>query len=285
MSFSHDCKSEMCKTPIAGAAAARAELYGALLLGFAPRDIAARTGHADIAERLRTLMRVGFGRDFEAERKGTRILLTLPQNEEILNFYGADKLSVHLNRAVLDDEELSAELLRGAFLTGGNVTSAPNYHLEFETPYAALSRELSALLGERDLPPKTALRAGHHVLYYKSTEMIEDFLVMLGAPQAAMALMNTKAEKSIRNKVNREVNCETANSARTVRAALEQTEAFERVKASELWDELPEGLRAAARARLEFPEETLSELAGRLGITKSGLNHRLRKLMELSKND
>ena len=279
----------MCREPIRRPCCARSELYGCLLLGrtFGPRELRVLTSNGSLAERLRLLMRQVFGIGFESDGKRALYITEPSAVRAVLDDYGYGEkpaVAVHLNRAVLEDDCCMVSFARGAFLTGGFAASR-EYHLEIVTPYAALSRELSALLSELGLPAKAAVRAGHRVLYYKASENIEDFLTLCGAQLSAMALMEAKVEKDVRNKVNRIVNCETANLARAVGASTAQRAAFERLRGLPVWDELPGALRSAASARIDFPEDTLSELAGRLGLTKSGLNHRLRKLMEIAAND
>lgn len=291
MSFSSECKTEMCKTPIERVCCARAELYGCFLLGskLAPDEIRVLTGHEGVATRLPLLLKAGFGLDFDysdkLERKQLLTLTDTGKLEAVLTAFGHDealRVAVHLNRSAIEDECCMPAFARGAFLSGGFASSPEKeYHLEIITPHAALSRQLAALLSELDLPPKTAMRAGHRVLYYKSSEFIEDFLTLCGAPVCAMSIMEAKVEKDFRNNINRKVNCEAANLSKTVGAGMSQCEVVRRLMRSTKWDELPETLKRAAELRLEHPEDTLGELARLGGISKSGMNHRLRKLMEL----
>ena len=291
MSFSADCKNEMCRVPPARACCARAELYGCLLFGrvFSPGELRILTAHDGVAARLTALMDGVYGLRFEiGGQGGKRALYSSGPGDaravlDGFGYGGEPFVAVHLNRAVIEDDCCMAALTRGAFLTGGFAASR-EYHLELVTPHAALSRELSALLSELGLPPKAAQRAGHRVLYYKASESIEDFLTLCGAPLSALSLMEAKVEKDMRNRVNRKVNCETANSVKAANAAVAQCAAFGRLRGTRGWDKLPDTLRRAAEARLNFPEDTLSELAGRLGVTKSCLNHRLRRLLEISEN-
>jgi DNA-binding protein WhiA len=286
MSFSSSCKSELCRLPLSAPSSARAELYGALLFGrvFSEREVKVSTAREDTAERLERLLNLAFNLSFTRQTAGTRYSLALDEPAAVIDALGAPAPNVHLNRAILSDrspDDLAADFLRGAFLTGGHVSE--EYHLELETPRVTLSRELSSLLADCGFPePKVVRRAGHYALYYKSAEHIEDFLVMLGAAQSAMRLMELQVERDVRNRVNRKVNCETANSGRAVGAAIKQSDAFEYLKNSARWDNLPENLKIAANIRLSHPEETLAELAARLGISKSGLNHRIRKLLEIA---
>ena len=181
-----------------------------------------------------------------------------------------------------------AAFLRGAFLAGGSVTDPrKGYHLELATSHHSVSREVLALMRELGQEPKAAQRKGNAVLYFKQSDRIEDFLTCLGAPVAAMEVMNAKLERDIRGKVNRRVNCDAANLDKAVEAAMSQVEAIRRLEREGVLTALPDKLREVAALRLAHPEDTLSQLAERCDppITKSALNHRLRKLVELGRAD
>ena len=141
------------------------------------------------------------------------------------------------------------------------------------------------LLRECGYPPKSVSRNGSYITYFKQSDQIEDFLTLIGAPVAAMSVMTTKMEKDLRNSVNRRLNCDSANLDKAVEAAQEQLEAIRRLREAGLLDQLPDKLQQTAAARLAHPELTLSELAESLDppVTKSCLNHRLRKIQQLAK--
>ena len=159
------------------------------------------------------------------------------------------------------------------------------YHLELATSHLSVSREMLALMREMELEPKAAQRKGNAVIYFKQSDRIEDFLTTVGAPLAAMEVMNAKLEKDLRGSVNRRVNCDAANLDKAVEAAMTQVEAIRVLEEQGRLAALPEKLRETARLRLEHPEDTLAQLAQQCDppITKSALNHRLRKLVELSR--
>ena len=117
--------------------------------------------------------------------------------------------------------------------------------------------------------------------YYKNSAQIEDLLTLMGAPQAAMAMMNAKAEKDLRNGVNRRVNCESANLDKAVDAAQDQLEAIRRLYAAGAVEGLSPQLKETIVLRETYPELTLSQLAAEFDppITKSCLNHRFKKIM------
>ena len=175
--------------------------------------------------------------------------------------------------------------LRGAFLSGGSVAAPESrYHLEFVTPHYVFSTEMTAFLMDAEFQPKMTRRQSKYVLYFKSSEAIEDFLVGPGAPVSALAVMQAKVVKDVRNQINRHVNCETANISKTVDAAAAQIRAIRLLEADGRLQLQPEPVKAAARARLENPEASLSVLASSLDppVSRATLNYRLKKLVDLA---
>ena len=129
------------------------------------------------------------------------------------------------------------------------------------------------------------IRGAATVIYFKQSEHIEDLLTKLGAPVAAMDIMTTKVDKAIRNGANRAMNCDIANVNKILEAATEQQSAIEALAKSGQLDRLPEKLQQTARLRLEHPELSLAQL-GELcdpPVSKSCMNHRMRKLNEEAK--
>ncbi|MDR0381742.1 MAG: DNA-binding protein WhiA [Oscillospiraceae bacterium] len=298
MSFSSDVKRELCRLPADRPCCVKAEIYGALLFGhtFRAREARIVTESPSVAGRLVSLCRAAFGFDFDrrpadgpAAGKATLLLsdrAKLSAVREAFGYGSADATALHLNNAVLEDECCTRSFVRGTFLTGGSMMRPDRkYHLELVTPHGPLSREVLALLRALDFTPRITLRTGHHVIYLKASEQIEDFLTAVGAPRAALTLMETKVEKDLRNRVNRKVNCETANLGKTVAASMEQIDAIERLRVSPLWETLPAPLRETAELRLRYPDQPLTELCARFDppLGRSGLNHRLRKLTALAR--
>jgi len=300
MSFSYSVKAELCKDPISRGCCAVAECYGLLLYcnTFSAREIRIITESREFAQRLPKLFKRAFGLEFDAwpqsgppKRTGDKEKLIFQITDpdklgaifEVFGFTGSRMLAHHLNLSVLEDECCRPGFLRGAFLAGGSVTDpAKRYHLELATDHYNVSRETYSLLLEMGFEPKEVRRKGNFVIYFKQSAAIEDFLTTIGAPLSAMELMSLKVEKDMRNAINRKVNCDTANVSKTVDAALLQIEAIEKLSAGTGLDSLPEKLRETAVLRLENPEMSLNELAELSTLTKSCLNHRLRKLVELA---
>ena len=297
MSFSGDVKTELCRASLDRPCCARAEAYGALLYGntFTSREVRLITESESFASRLPLLLDRAFGLQFDrlpgdGERKYVFHLADKGKIHRIIDAFGFDSRQspvLHINFGLLEEECCRAAFLRGAFLAGGSVTEpAKGYHLELATSHAQASRELLALLTDMGRQPGQALRNSSQVTYFKNSEQIEELLTLMGAPVSAMELMNAKAEKELRNGVNRRVNCEAANLDKAVDAAQEQLEAIRRLYELNRVEGLNAALKETIVLRETYPELTLSQLAEEFEppITKSCLNHRMRKLMELSKS-
>ena len=205
---------------------------------------------------------------------------------DLLGFSPEQNLALHINFGLLEEECCRASFLRGVFFAGGSVTDpAKRYHLELTTSHYKVSRETCALLIECGFSPKELSRGGNNILYFKQSDYIEDFLTAIGAQVSAMGVMEAKVEKDLRNGVNRRVNCETANLTKVVDASMGQMAAIRALEEAGELDKLPGKLRETALLRRENPEATLQELAAMLNppITKSAINHRMRKLLELAR--
>ena len=299
MSFSYDTKNELCRLGLRKTCCARAEAYGALLYcnTFSASEVRIITENPNLAGRLPRLFQRAFDLRFdrlpEPESTGKRVfqITSREKMDHIINLLGYDarqSLALHINFGLLEESHCRAAFLRGCFFTGGSIIDPrKRYHLELTTSHLQVGRELEALLRECGYVPKQITRNNSFVTYFKKSEQIEDFLTFIGAPAASMALMDAKLEKDLRNSVNRRLNCDNANLDKAVSAAQEQLEAIRRLIRSGTLEHLPEKLRATAAARLDNPELSLSELAESLDppVTKSCLNHRLRKLAELARQE
>lgn len=297
MSFSSNVKQELCRQAFSAKCCAVAEAFGVLLYcnTFSQNLVKIVTECPDFAERLPKLFKKAFGLAFDiapetAEKTG-KFSFQIVDSIKIAHIFNAfgfsaeNNVALHVNFGILEDACCQVAFLRGAFLAGGSVTDPEKrYHLELTTTHQKVGKETEALLLELGFYPKDTFRNGTSVLYFKLSDYIEDFLTLLGAPICAMAIMEAKVEKELRNGVNRRVNCDTANLTKVVDAAQEQIAAIRRLRQRGRWEQLPEKLRVTAELREENPEATLSELAEMLNppVTKSALNHRMRKLIELS---
>ena len=296
MSFAADVKTELCRAAIGKRCCAQAECYGILLYcnTFSKGDIRIITENEAFAQRLPSLLKKAFRCSFDRLPDGTgKYIFSLTAAEKlaiIQHSFGVDvqSLALHINYGVLEESCCRTAFLRGAYLAGGSVTDPQKgYHLELATSHLSVSREMLALMREMDLEPKLAQRKGNAVIYFKQSDRIEDFLTSIGAPISAMEVMNAKLEKDLRGSVNRRVNCDAANLDKAVEAAMTQVEAIRLLESTGQLALLPDKLKQTAWLRLEHPEDTLAQLAEQYAppITKSALNHRLRKLVELGRGN
>lgn len=288
MSFTTDIKTELCRVTPAAPCCVLAECLGMLLFSYqANREgIRLQSESVDVRKRAMSLFRQVFGIMAESDENG--LLIRDPDDlARIYETYGYDNFQgpLPLNRAIVEDECCKNAFLRGAFLTGGSIsTPDKGYHLELVTSHYYVARQMDALLMDMDRAPSSLIRRGYHVLYYKDSEKIGDYLATMGATNASMELMLVKVEREMRNNINRRSNCEVANLEKTVNAAVKQRLAIQKLKDQDKFDQLPQALRETAEMRMKYPDLSLGELCKMFDppISKPGLNNRIRKLIQLS---
>ncbi len=286
MSFSSDVKAELCRIKPHKSCCLLAECAGMLLFSrnLTDEKISFYTDFDFVAEHLCYLIK-------------KRLKITA---EHIITDGGVNKVEV-LSRhdretivsrlkigdkpadGILQNECCLSAFLRGVFLSCGSLTD-PNkeYRLEFVCPSHLMAQYLYGFLSGIIENPKMAERDGVYYVYYKHSEAVEDMLTFVGAANAALSVMEIKVEKDYRNKVNRVNNFENANLAKTVNAAVDQRLAIEKIIAEGLLDTLSDNLRETALLRRDNPDASLSQLCEISGCSRSGLNHRLKRLMEIA---
>ena len=298
VSFSGGAKAEVCKALPQKRCCALATCFGILLFcnSFSSNGIRIITESREFSNLLPKLFRKAFNISFdlmpETDAQGKHIfqITSSEKIKTIMNAFGFDAestVSLHVNLPVVEESCCKVSFLRGVFLAGGSVTDpAKGYHMELTTTHHSVARETYTLMEETlGFYPKTAVRGGGQVLYIKNSELISDFLTFLGAPVAAMGIMEARLEKELNNKVNRRCNCDDANTSKVVEAAQEQLSAIRILKEQGILGNLPQKLSQAAAARLDHPEASLTELAALMEppISKPAMNHRLKKLIEMAK--
>ena len=298
VSFAANAKAEICRSIPNKNCCALAECFGILLFcnSFTNENIKIVTESREFAYILPRLFEKAFGIEFdsfpslEAPGKLTFQIYDPEKIDLIMESFGfsADNtFALHVNLPMVENDCCKNAFLRGAYLTGGSVTDpAKAYHLELTTTHSAVARETYLLIGEMmGFYPKNTSRSGSQILYLKQSEQISDFLTYLGAPVSSMGIMEARLEKELNNKVNRRCNCDEANTSKVVEAAQEQLAAIRILRSRGLIEKLPTKLQQAAVAREKNPESSLTELASMMdpAITKPAMNHRLKKLVELSK--
>lgn len=295
MTFAFNVKNELCSADIENDCCKKAFLYGSLLYGrlFSWNGFVIQSEHDGVIKCIKVLLLQIYGIKSKI-RKITRtdghstVSLTVNDSldaERLFESFGhsGKNVSRRINRANIENECCASAFLKGVFLICGSVVDpVKDYHFEFVSPHIKLGQDLADFLVELGFEPKTIVRKGNFVVYFKDSEQIEDILTLMGAVRSSLELMNVKVYKDLRNKVNRVTNCETANIGKTVDAATLQIEAIKRIIAAKGYDYIPEELREVAKIRLDNPDSSLRELAKIAKISRSGVNHRLRRIIEIS---
>ncbi len=295
MSFCSDVKDEICAIENEKPCCDKSEAYGLVLFArdFSSSKISFVTENPASAEKYASLIERVCGVTLKINHSSSGKLSvnaeTSQERQQIRSAFGHDKseLSLRLNRANIENECCQSAFLRGVFLACGGVTDPEkDYHGEFAVQRMNLCRDLEAFLGEVLFEPKSTQRKGCNVLYTKDSESVEDLLTFIGAQNSSLKLMSVKMFKDVRNNVNRKLNFETANISRTVAASLQQVEAIAAIRRTRGIESLPEDLQELAVLREENPEMSLRELGENLSvpISRSGVNHRLERIMEFAKH-
>jgi DNA-binding protein WhiA len=294
--FNRNTKNAVLSAKIAKKCCKKAHLAGILLFGqsFTQNEIRLVTENVSIIDHTVSLIKNLVGIDVSdcIESFSAQERLTIKDEErckKILSFLGYENLmsTYTIDEKLFRCDKCKIEFLKGAFLSCGNVSSPEkSYHLEMSVAFFNLSRELLFFLKGLYLEAKYTKRASHYVIYYKESEKIVDFLGLVGATQENFEYSNTLIEKDIRNNVNRVTNCEMANLSKQATTAGKQIAAIKRIFESGAQGELSDELLETANLRLQYPDASLASLASlhQPPVTKSCVNRRLTKLIEISGN-
>ena len=296
MSFASDLKDELCKEVPEEESALHALLYGFLLFSYKFRadEISFSVLHEPtarlFAEALMTHCGVPAKITFKERVRGTLYKVCIEKASERRKVMDAfyhvpGEPHLRINRANIENEEDVRYFLRGAYLVCGSLTNPEkDYHCEFDVSYMNLCKDLSALIGEVLAQPKSTIRRGSYMVYYKESENIEDLLTYIGAPMSAVELMNIKIIKDIKNRVNRRMNCDNDNLDKTLNASFQQVQDIKYIFDVKGNTFLSEELRTVAEIRLENPDMSLRELGESVEppLSRSGVNHRLKRIGEIA---
>lgn len=201
---------------------------------------------------------------------------------------GEFTLNLGIDRYLIENECCRRAYILGAFLGSGSCTvpkmedARSGYHLEIVFSGKTMADDFCEILAEYEILAKCVIRKGASVVYLKSRESISDFLSLLGAEKAIEKLYELAEEKDVRNHINRVANCLQKNLDKSLEASVKQIQAIRTIDSVIGLSELDDTLRETAIARLADKEMSLKELAERLQISKSCLNHRLRKLVKIA---
>lgn len=287
MSFSADVKKQLCSIENECSECDRAELCGIFEFAGNVKNGSMKlvTENENVADKIIFLLKKCFGIDIEYVKR------ELAYSFVINDINVLSDIAEGIRLFEINEEKNSKKVkpccvlayVRGAFLGGGSVTDPEKgYHLEFSSKFENITKKLCTILKSMDFNAKTIYRKGNYIAYIKECEVIADILGAVGAGLAVLTLYNVQIEKEMRNSVNRQVNCETANLDKVIKASLRQIDAIKKIERVSGLDKLPDTLFQMAKIRLEYPEESLKELSERMKLGKSGVNHRLNRLIEIA---
>ena len=304
MSFASETKKELTNLEVKECCA-RAELSALIRmngsLSFSNRHLVVdvQTENAAIARRIYTFLKKLYSLQVELL---VRKKMKLKKNNVYIVRFSEKAKEVLTDLNIIENgfnmvHDISEELihkkcckrsyLRGAFLAGGSVNNpeTSSYHLEISSLYKEHNDSLCELMNSFGLKSKTLERKKGFITYLKEAEKISEFLNIIGGHSALLRFEDIRIVRDMRNSVNRLVNCETANLNKTISASLRQVENIRYIENTVGLDILPDKLREIARLRVEYQDVTLKELGEMVSsdkISKSGINHRLRKIDEIA---
>lgn len=311
MSFSSQAKEEMIRLPLERDCCILSELSaitqtsGSLgFLGGGRFSVTYQVENAALARRIFRMLKEGLALSpklhvVEHSRLGGRrtCVLTVEEGDarrllEVLDMMetsadGSSILKRTVPRPQMNRQCCRKAYLRGAFLGAGSMTSPEkNYHLEWVAADETLAQTLERVLDKTEIHPHTQLRRGQTVVYLKSAQQIVDVLALMGASQAVMDMENVRITRQLRGQANRAANCDVHNTEKTMNASEQQLQAIEVIREKKGLNSLSPALRQIARLRMENAEVSLEELGQMLDppIGKSGVNHRMRRLIALAQN-
>ncbi|WP_342388539.1 DNA-binding protein WhiA [Salinicoccus bachuensis] len=299
MSFASEMKNELTRIEVdtccmKSELSALIKMNGALSHFNGEWIINIQTENAAIARRIFSLIRTLYGVEIELlvrrkmKLKKNNVYISRIKKDsrkvlEDLDIMKEGVLSHEISDTVKEKECCIRSYLRGAFLAGGSVNNPETsaYHLEIFSLYEEHAQSLTELMNGYQLNAKFIERKRGYITYLKEAEKIAEFLSLIGGYQALLKFEDIRIVRDMRNSVNRLVNCETANLNKTISAAMRQVENIQFIDEEIGLEELPERLREIARLRVEHQDVSLKELGEMMStgvISKSGVNHRLRKL-------
>jgi len=304
MSFASEIKKELTTIEVEECCqlaelAALIRMNGAISLSRQKYSLDVQTENAAIARRIYSLIKSIYSlpvellvrKKMKLKKNNVYIVRMKEGVQEFLKDLGLMKDPYTVVRSIskkyLDKSCCRRSYLRGAFLAGGSVNNpeTSSYHLEIFNFYQEHNEALCELLNSFDLHARTLERKNGYIVYMKEAEKITEFLNIIGAHKALFKFEDVRIVRDMRNSVNRLVNCETANLNKTIGAAFRQIENIKLIEETVGLDQLPEKLQEIARLRVEHEDVSLKELGELVTggkISKSGVNHRLKKIDEFA---
>ncbi|MGX7328681.1 DNA-binding protein WhiA [Enterococcus bulliens] len=303
MSFAAEVKKELTGLEVhrehaKAELAALIRMNGSLSLANHQFILNVQTENAAIARRIYSLLKDHY--DVKSEllvrrkmklKKNNVYIVRLKQDTQRiltdLDIMDGMMFHTHVSDEIMGNSQKMRSYLRGAFMASGSVNNpeTSRYHLEIYSLYEEHNQDICEMLNFFQLNARTLERRNGYISYLKGAEQIADFFVVIGATNSMLKFEDVRIVRDMRNSVNRLVNCETANMNKTIDAASKQLQNISFIEDTVGLSALPEKLQEIAELRLENPEVSLKELGEMIpsgAISKSGINHRIRKINEFA---
>lgn len=303
MSFASDVKKDLTKLEVhrehaKAELAALIRMNGAISMNHKMMILNVQTENAAIARRIYSLLKDHYGVTCELLvrrkmklKKNNVYIVRLKQNTldilTDLDIMDGLMFKGHVSESIMWNTQKMRSFLRGAFLASGSVNNpeTSRYHLEIYSIYEELNDDICQMMNYFNLNARTLERRNGYICYLKEAEKISDFLSIIGATNAMLYFEDIRIVRDMRNSANRLYNCDMANMNKTIDAATKQIKNIEYIRDKVGLEALSPKLRELAEIRLEYPEVSLKELGELLpsgAISKSGINHRIRKINEFA---
>ena len=303
MSFAAEVKKELTSLEVhrehaKAELAALIRMNGSISLSNQQIVLNVQTENAAIARRIYSLLKDHYNvrsellvrRKMKLKKNNVYIVRLKQETRAVLDDLGImDGLMFHsqVSDEIIGNAQKMRSYLRGAFMASGSINNpeTSRYHLEIYSVYEEHNQNICDMLNYYDLNARTLERRNGYISYLKGAECIADFLTLIGATNSMLKFEDVRIVRDMRNSVNRLVNCETANMNKTIDAASKQIENIQFIEDRIGLHSLPDKLQEIAELRLENPEVSLKELGEMIpsgAISKSGINHRIRKINEFA---
>lgn len=300
MSFSFDVKDEIAQYNINGLKS-RACLYGMLLFAknFSAEKITLQTENLIVAELFTKLVGQACNNENSVSagltiKKNNISLYSLSvddskDREKLLSYFDIknDDFPLNIDIKKIGKSKYTNYFISGAFMVCGSINNPEKeYHLEFVVSSETLAGDLIEILTEYGITAKLTKRKNSHIVYIKESENIEDLLTLMGASKSTLELINIKIIKGMRNKVNRAVNCDSANIEKALKASEKQINNIKLIESKRGISSLPDELAEIALLRLDNPDWNLKEISQNLNppISRSGANHRFERIAKIAES-
>ncbi|MEG1944695.1 MAG: DNA-binding protein WhiA [Oscillospiraceae bacterium] len=290
MSFSANCKNEICENKIVDGCCLVSHLYGIISFAkmFSKTSVIVSSENETVFEHILGVffelgIELNSGSIGKNKRESFISITDLTTIDRMMNDFGysGDEPNFRIKDQNFLCDRCVKNFISGCFLTGGTISDPEKgYHLEFSSHKSNLINDFMRILTEAGFSPRNSSRNYSKLLYFKDSGQIEDILAYMGATECSFELMNAKIYKDILNNVNRATNCESANIDRALDSSQKDRALIAYIYKTMGKNWLPEELAMTASLRFNNPELSVSDIVELLPekISKSGVNHRLRKI-------